>query len=161
VPRSVKTGSCHSLKPSPDMNMTLKTLNRFMEQNEENEGFFLFVDSVDDRYEGPAERPARHGSSPDSPFVGKTPQECQALLEELQSNSQLDIGTKLFAILDDRSDREDSVLLVDDFNEDFETVKVAFELAMELLMCYVSGNHSIKEDIDSAQRADDGVLRDC
>jgi hypothetical protein len=55
---------------------------------------------------------------------------------------------------------DDSVLLVDDCNEHFGTVKVAFELVMELLMCFVSGNHSIREDIDSAQREDDGVLRD-
>ena len=139
--------------------MTLKTLNRFMERNGENEGFFLFVDSVDDRYDGPSEKPARQGSSANSPFVGKAPQECQTLLKELQGNSHLDIDTRFFAILDDRSDREDSVLLVDDSNEDFCTMKVAFELAMELLMCYVSGHRSVKEDNDSAQREDDGVLR--
>lgn len=141
------------------MRMILKTLNRFMEQNEENEGFFLFVDSVNNRYEGPSERPARQGSSADSPFIGKTPRECQTLLKELHGNSpQLDIDTRFFAILDDRSD--DSVLLIDDDNEDFGTVMVAFELAMELLMCYVSGHRSVKEDNDSAKREDDGVLRD-
>jgi hypothetical protein len=42
-------------------------------------------------------------------------------------------------------------LLVDDDNEDFGTVRVAFELAMKVLMCYVSGHRSVKED---------GVLRD-
>jgi hypothetical protein len=141
------------------MRMILKTLNRFMEQNEENEGFFLFVDSVNNRYEGPSKRPARQGSSADSPFIGKTPRECQTLLKELHGNSpQLDIDTRFFAILDDRSD--DSVLLIDDDNEDFGTVMVAFELAMELLMCYVSGHRSVKEDNDNAKREDDGVLRD-
>ena len=101
----------------------------------------------------------RQGSSADSPFVGKSPQECQTLLEELQGNSpQLDIDTRFFAILDTRSD--DSVLLVDDDNEDFGTVRVAFDLAMELLMCYVSGHRSVKEDNESAKRTDDGVLRD-
>lgn len=117
------------------------------------------MDSVDNRYEGPSERPVRHGSSADSPFVGKSPQESQTLLKELQGNSpQLDIDTRFFAILDDQAG--DSVLLVDDDNEDFGTVKVAFELAMELLMCYVSGHRSVKEDDESAKRADDGVLRD-
>lgn len=54
----------------------------------------------------------------------------------------------------------DSVLLVDDENEDFGTVTVASELAMELLVCYVSGNRSVKEDRESAKRVDDGVLCD-
>jgi hypothetical protein len=130
-----------------------------MEQNGENEGRYLFVDSVNHRYEAPSERPARQGTSADSPFIGKTPRECQTLLKELPGNSpQLDIDTRFFAILDDRSD--DSVLLVDDDNEDFGTVMVAFELAMELLMCYVSGHRSVKEDNESAKREDDGVLRD-
>jgi hypothetical protein len=141
------------------MGMNSKTLNRFIEQNEENQGFFLFVDSIDHRYEGPSEKPVRQGSSADSRFIGKTPQECQTLLKELQGNSpQLEIDTRFFALLDDRSD--DSVLLVDDDNEDFGTVRVAIELAMELLMCYVSGHRSIKEDNDSAKRQDDSVLRD-
>jgi hypothetical protein len=142
------------------MRMTLmKTLDRFMDQNEESQGFFLFVDSVNTRYEGPSERPVQQGSSADSPFAGKTPQECQALLKKLQGNSPLlEIDTRLFAILDNRSD--DSVLLVDDSNEDFGTVRVAVELAMELLMCYVSGHRSIKEDDESAKREEDGVLRD-
>jgi hypothetical protein len=130
-----------------------------MDQNEENQGFFLFVDSVNKRYEGPSEKPIRQGSSSDSPFAGRTPQECQNLLKELQGNSpQLEIDTRFFATLDDRSDN--SILLVDDDNEDFGTVRVAFELAMEVLMCYVSGHRSVKEDNDSAKREDDGVLRD-
>jgi hypothetical protein len=108
--------------------MTLmKTLDRFVDQIEENQGFFLFVNSIITRYEGPLERPVKQGSSADSSFVGKTPQECQALLKKLQGNSpQLEIDTRLFAVLDNRSD--DSVLLVDDSNEDFGTVRVAVEL---------------------------------
>jgi len=141
------------------MGTTAKTLNRFMDQNEESNGFFLLVDSVNNRYEGPSERPIGRGSAASSPFVGKTPQECQTLLKEVQVNSpQLEIDTRFFAILDSRSD--DSALLVDDENEDFGTVTVAFELAMELLMCYVSGHRSVKEDGESAKREDDGVLRD-
>lgn len=117
------------------------------------------MDSVDNRYGGSSEKLVQHGSSADSPFVGKSPQECQNLLKQLQGSSpQLDINTRYFAVLDDGSD--DSVLLVDDDNEDFGTVKVAFELAMELLMCYVSGHRSVKEDNESAKRTDDGVLRD-
>jgi hypothetical protein len=130
-----------------------------MDQNEENQGFFLFVDSVNKRYEGPSENPIRQGSSSDSPFAGKTPRDCQTLLKELQGNSpQLEIDTRFFAILDDRSD--DSILLVDDDNEDFRTVRVAYKLALEFLMCYVSGHRSVKEDSESAQRENDGVLRD-
>jgi hypothetical protein len=146
-------------RPSPDNRMVLKTLNRFMEQNEENEDFFLFVDNINNRFEGPSERPARQETSADSPSVAKTPRECQTLLEELHSHSpQLDIDERFFALLNGRSD--DSALLVDDENEDCGTVMVASELAMELLMCYVSGHRSVKEDNDSAKRTDDGVLRD-
>ena len=117
------------------------------------------MDSVDNRYGGPSEKPVQHGSWADSPSVGTSPQECQNLLKELQGSSpQLEIDTRYFAVLDDGSD--DSVLLVDDDNEDFGTVRVAFELAMELLMCYVSGRRSLKEDGESAKRTDDGVLRD-
>ena len=54
---------------------------------------------------------------------------------------------------------DDSVLLVDGENEHFSTVRVAFELAVELLMCYVLGHQSVKEDEESAKRADNGVLR--
>jgi len=81
------------------------------------------------------------------------------LLEKLKGNSpQIGIDTRFLAILDNRLD--DSVLLVDDSNEDFGTVRVAFELAIELLMCYVSGHRSIKEEEESAKCADDSVLRD-
>lgn len=136
-----------------------KVMDRFMEQNLENEGFFLFIDSVADRYDGPSKKPAEQGSSADSPFIGKGSRECHTLLMELQSNSHLDIDTRFFAILEERSSEDESVLLVDNSNEDFGTVRVAFELAMELLMCYVSGHRSVQEDNEAAQREDDNVLR--
>ena len=139
--------------------MTLQTLNRFMENSELNECFFLVIDSLESRYEGPTEKPVKEGSSADSPFIGKTPQECQALLGELQAKSpHLEISTRFFAILDDQS--PDNVLLVDDYEEDFGTVRVAFELGMELLMCYVEALRSIAEDNSTAKWKYDGVLRD-
>ena len=51
-------------------------------------------------------------------------------------------------------------MLVDDYEEDFGTVRVAFELGMELLMCYVEALRSIAEDNSTAKWKYDGVLRD-
>lgn len=50
------------------------------------------------------------------------------------------------ATLDDLDDESDvSVLLVNEENKHFGIVKVAFELVMELLMCYVLGERSVED----------------
>lgn len=131
-----------------------------LNEQEEVEGTYLLVDSIADDYEGFSKRPAMQGSSADSPFIGKSPRECEALLQELNSNSRLQIETDFFIILDERSGQDESALLVVVMDTDILTVRMVFETAMMVLACYDTGHRSIEDDQQEAQLQDDGILRE-
>jgi len=131
-----------------------------LNEQEEVEGSYLLVDSITHDYEGSSKRPAKQGSSANSPFLGKGPRECEALLEELNSNSRLQVNSKLFIILDERSLGDESVLVVNHRREDIATVRFGFETALMLLPCYTTGHREIVEDQEEAQEQHDGVLRE-
>lgn len=130
-----------------------------MALNDENDGFYLFVDSVTNDYDGPSTRPAKQESSADSPFIGKTPRECYELLKEFQSVSKLELDLGFFAILEERSSLDESVLLVDNCNCEFATVQMEFSHAITMLMCYMTGHMSIEEDAEMAQQTEDKIFR--
>lgn len=145
----------------------LQVMNRFIEENdtEENQWNLVFVDSIDDYYDEASEAPVVDKSSLNSPFIGKTPQECHQLLSKLVEDTESEIMTEYFAIMDERSTKDDTVLLVcaerDDEGEvvAWSTVRASFEVTAVALKCYHSGHSSVGEDLERAEREHDNVYR--
>ena len=142
-------------------------MDRFIEQNgvDEDEWNLVFVDSIDDYYDEASEAPIDNESSPNSPLIGKTPQECHQLLLKLLEDTKSEIMTDYIAIMDERSKQDNTVLLVcavrDLENEVFAwpTVRVTFQASAVALMLYHSGHSSVEEDVERAQREHDNVYR--
>lgn len=142
-------------------------MDRFIEENDINEDQWnlVFVDSIDNYYDEASETPVEDESSPDSPFIGKTPQECYQLLSKLVKDTGSEIMTEYFAIMDERSTEDDTVLLVCAERNDEEevvawpTVRAIFEVTAVSLKCYHSGHSSIGEDLERAEREHDNVYR--
>ena len=142
-------------------------MDRFIEQNgvDEDEWNLVFVDSIDDYYDEASEVPIDDESSPNSPFIGKTPQECHQLLLKLLEDTKSEIMTDYFAIMDERSKEDNTVLLVcaerDLENEvlAWPTVRATFQASAVALMLYHSGHSSVGEDVERAQREHDNVYR--
>jgi len=128
----------------------------------------VFIDNVDSYHsDEPSLAPVDEDSDPHSPFIGKTPAECHRLLLQLRETTESEIMTEWFAVMDERSERDDTVLLVaverDDGGENevlgYRTVRASFEVACTSLMCYESGHSSVDEDLERAARQPDGVYR--
>lgn len=142
-------------------------MDRFIEQKGVDEDYWnlVLVDSIDDYYDEATESPVEEGGSPDSPFIGKTPQECYELLEKLVEDTESEIVTPYFAIMDERSTQDDTVLLVCaemDLDTDvlsFPTVRATFQATADALMLYHSGHSSVAEDVERAEREHDKVYR--
>lgn len=142
-------------------------MNHFIEQKgvDEDDWNLVFVDSIDDYYDEASEALIEDDSSPDSPFIGQTPQECHQLLLKLLEDTGSEIMTDYFAIMDDRSTQDDTVLLVcaerDLENEvlAWPTVRATFQASAVALKCYHSGHSSVGEDVERAQREHDNVYR--
>ncbi|CAL5869553.1 uncharacterized protein PFLUO_LOCUS3783 [Penicillium psychrofluorescens] len=142
-------------------------MDRFIEQKgvDEDQWNLTFVDSIDDYYYEAAEAPIEDESSPNSPFIGKTPQECHQLLLKLLEDTESEIMTDYFAIMDGRSTQDDTVLLVcaerDLENEAlaWPTVRATFQVTAASLKCYHSGHSSVGEDLERAECEHDNVYR--
>ncbi|KAJ5814280.1 uncharacterized protein N7503_001030 [Penicillium pulvis] len=142
-------------------------MDRFIKEDNTDEDHLnlLFVDSVDVYYDEVSEAPVEDESSPDSPFIGKTPQECHQLLSKLVEDTESEIMTEYFAIMDLRSIKDDTVLLVCAERDDQEkivawpTVRATFEVTAVSLKCYHSGHSSVGEDLERAECEHDNVYR--
>ncbi|KAJ6107454.1 hypothetical protein N7523_008777 [Penicillium sp. IBT 18751x] len=120
----------------------LQNMNCFIEQKDvdEDEWNLVFRDSIDGYYDKASEAPIKDDGSPDSPFIGKTPQECHQLLLKLLEDTESEIMTDYFAIMDDLSTQDDTVLLVcaerDPENEAlaWPTIRLNFQASAVALM---------------------------
>jgi hypothetical protein len=121
---------------------------------------FVFVDSVTHAYI----KSDRLGdkfetSSSTSPFKGKSAAECHALLKQLREDTGTPIAYGTFAILDDRSLQDETVILVSADEDGTETLRAEFEIACARLVQYLVGDMTIDEDQEDAKEEDDGVFR--
>lgn len=94
------------------------------------------------------------------PFEGKQPRECYRLLLQLRTETDSDVDFASFVVLDERSTKDDTVLLVsvDEETEEMRSVRVAFEIAHWLLLGLM--DDPLDEDlIRKADEAEDGGLR--
>jgi hypothetical protein len=127
-------------------------MDRFIEHNDdvdEDNWNFVFVDSIEDYYDEPSEAPIEHGSNPNSPFIGKTPQECYQLLLKLREDTESEIIPYMFAIIDERSIQDVAV----------RTVRATFQTSGISMVLYETGHSSVEEDAERAAREKDNVYR--
>lgn len=144
-------------------------MDRFIKKNgvDEDNWNLVFVDSVDDYHDEASEAPREVESDPNSPFIRKTPQECHHLLLKLREDTESEIMTDYFAIMDERSTQDDTVLLVcaeRDLGGENEvlalpTVRATFQASATALMLYETGHSSVGEDAERAAREKDNVYR--
>jgi len=80
--------------------------------DEEEDWNFMFVDNISQYYSTPSTVPVTAPSDPCSPFISKTPEECARLLLELREDTKSEIIPHHFMMMDERSQRDDMVLLV-------------------------------------------------
>ncbi|KAJ5671005.1 hypothetical protein N7507_000132 [Penicillium longicatenatum] len=143
-----------------------ETMNRFIEGNDVDAmGRFVFVNTLNEYYSEASEAPLEVDSDQNSPFIQKTPQECYELLLKLREDTESEIITNYFAIIDERSTQDNTVLLVsasvdlDAKNElSIQTIRASFQASILALMLYETGHSSI-EDEERAERAGDTVYR--
>jgi hypothetical protein len=99
-------------------------------------------------------------SSPESPFKAKNLTECSALLKRLAEESGNSVLDTVFAVYDDRTKQDGSILLAQTVDEEIEGVRVVPELACGKLLGYmVCHGPSIVEDQEDAEEEEDGVFR--
>jgi hypothetical protein len=105
----------------------------------------------------------KSATSPDSPFIDKSPLECHRLLRQSRLAGS-DVDYTSFVVMDERSLVDDTVLLVGASEEgqegDTRSVRVSFEIAHWRLLGYMDGEfYSMDEDLEAVKKTEDGVLR--
>ena len=139
----------------------LQVMDRFINSNDDENFFFVFVDSLSEYYNEVSESPVEQPSSTSSPFKGKTTHECYLLLQQLCESTESDIDYECFAIMDTRSIGDGTLLLAEGADESgkAESVRVPFDHASRVLLNYRAGSASVSEHCEQAAKEADGVLR--
>lgn len=140
-------------------------MDRLLEESGADEDKSLvFVDCLDNYYDEASEIPVDE-CDPNSPFVGKTPEDCYRLLIKLRKDTESEIMIYQFAIMDERSAQDDTVLLVcyrcdeNGENETLATLRATFQASATALTLYMTGHSSVAEDADRAAQESDNVYR--
>lgn len=121
---------------------------------------FVFVDSLTHKHTAPDLTTSNlKPSSPTSPFKGKTATECSTLLKNLAEETGAYILDTVFAIFDDRTLRDGSVVLVQTVDDELEEMRVLPELACMKLLQYMICDADITEDRERAEEEEDCVFR--
>ncbi|KEQ90377.1 hypothetical protein AUEXF2481DRAFT_33998 [Aureobasidium subglaciale EXF-2481] len=136
-------------------------MTRFLEDSgiaEDDDYPFGFIDSINQYYK-PSELPIETDSNPNSPFINKSPRGCSELLLELCNDTKSEIIPYFINIMDGRTMRNDTVLLVEHIEDDFDTVRATFGPSAETIILYQTGHSGIEEDQDKAAEDKDNVFR--
>ena len=129
--------------------------------NEDN--FTVFIDSLSKTYPE-ADTPNSFSSSTSAPFAGKTPYECSLLLKQMcEEDTNNCFDDRIFAIIDERSLRDGTLLLVEEPAEEDQgeahSVRAVFEMAETQMLLWVAGKTTIGEAKERARETEDGILR--
>jgi hypothetical protein len=98
-------------------------------------------------------------SDPESPFKGKSTDECSALLTRLAEETGAYTLDAVFGVYDKRSTQDGSILLVQWDDDKLESMRCVPELACTKLLQYMTGDASIAEDREEAEEEEDSVFR--
>ena len=119
---------------------------------------------MDCRYDKPSKFPVEAGSNPNSPFIGKSPTGIWEMLVKLCEDTGSEIMVWYIIIMDERTLRDDTVLLATDDGDamdgqEIETVRATFEVAADEVVLFHTGHRGIEEDQWKAEKEGDGVFR--
>lgn len=113
---------------------------------------FVFVDSLTFKHTAPDLASDNFvASSPDSPFKNKTATECSALLKRLAEETGAYILNTVFAIFDEQTLQDGSVVLVQTVDDRLEEMRTVPEVVCMRLLQYMIGDASIVEDREEAE----------
>jgi hypothetical protein len=98
-------------------------------------------------------------SSSDSPFKGKSLAECFVLLKRLAEQTGDSILDTVFAVFDNRTKQDGSILLAQTVDEEIEGMRCVPEWACSKLLQYMICDADITEDREDAEEEEDGVFR--
>jgi hypothetical protein len=131
--------------------------------NEDEDENVVFFDSVSKSYVMNDILGRNTPSSPShtSPFRGKSPEECWSLLKQLCTETRSVVHTNVFAIMDERSLSDDTVILVDMDEDDVIAyhARCDFKTACAKLHQYYIGDADFEQDLEEAFEDGDGVIR--
>lgn len=139
-----------------------QTMERFIEANEGEFFFFVFVDSLTEEYDAVSERPISGPSSPDSPFMGKNTHKCYELLQQLLENTGSDIDFEIFASMDEQSIEDGTLLLATGPSEErgeAQWIRAEFNVASLAALNFRAATFGIRELLERVQEAGDKVLK--
>lgn len=129
----------------------------------DNETFIVFIDSLSETYPE-ASSLGNNASSTSAPFAGKTAYECSLLLKQMcEEDSENCFDGYIFAILDEQSLKDGTLLLVEDPEEEdggeAHSVRAVYEMAETQMLLWVAGKTTIGEAKERSQETEDGILR--
>jgi len=124
----------------------------------------VFVDSLSETYDD-ADGLGYNDDSTSAPFAKKTPYECSLLLKQMceENSENCFYDGDIFAILDEQSLRDGTLLLVEEPEEEdggeAHSVRAVFEMAETQMALWVAGKTTISEAKERAMQTEDGILR--
>ncbi|KAG9693198.1 hypothetical protein KCU95_g6601, partial [Aureobasidium melanogenum] len=151
---------CCAVKLSAELKDRILQLNA--DYLNDIETHLVFIDDLSRVYTDPNEVEESE-DSPMAPFAGQSPYDCYKLLRRLCEDNGSDIDCDSFAIIDERSLTDDTMLLVTEPEEsdggESMSVRIAFEMLQSQLFLRMAGSTTVEEDRERAARSDDGVRR--
>jgi hypothetical protein len=129
-----------------------------MQDDDEN---IVFVDSISRAYtrNDTLGQNTPSSSSPTSPFRGRSPQECWSLLKQLCSETESIVHSHIFAVLDEESLRNDTLVLVEMDDDKAISARCEFKITCAKMNQYFIGDGDIEEDLEEASEEGNGVIR--
>ena len=122
-------------------------------------GSAIFVDSVDTLYTEGHLIGNNTSTSSDSAFIGQKAKGCHALLKRLVAKTSSPVNLRVYAILDERSLADDTILVIEVSEDEYFGVRMECSLAISRMFQYPIGDMGIDEDMEEAAETADGVFR--
>ncbi|CAD0109364.1 unnamed protein product, partial [Aureobasidium uvarum] len=154
---------CCAIAPAAKLKNHILDLCHNYDNNPNPDSFLVFIDDISLVYPD-ADEPGDSTPSTSAPFAGKTAYECSVMLKQMcKDSSENCFDGDLFAILDERSLEDGTLLLVEEPAEvdggEAHSVRAVFEMCETQMLLWVAGKTTISEAKERAQETEDGALR--
>ncbi|CAD0089627.1 unnamed protein product, partial [Aureobasidium mustum] len=148
---------CCAIAPTAELNYNY-------EGNGNDDSFLVFVDDVSRVYGVEDEDPNVDTDSTSAPFAEKSAYECWLMLKDmLEKNDANCFSDDIFAVLDERSLEDGTLLLVEEPEEEdggeASSVRAMFEMCETQMLLWVAGKNTVYEANERVKQTEDGVLR--
>jgi hypothetical protein len=134
------------------------------QENEESTiPILTLVHDLEARLWGPTEQLVETDDSDGilhSPFVGCDLSTIQHILQRMIHTTKSPLNTSWFLVLDDRSEKDSTAVIVHVEEGGVRQVRVAYAVSSRYLSAASIGHPPLDELIEIAEEEDDGVLRD-